>query len=193
MWPHGRKANSRGVHGRQPVADLPAQGRSWCGQFHWQLPVGEQQGSRWHQQRSRNEASARPEPAIHTKQLTAVALVLEEPAYTVRKWTRNLRTKIRKCVPTKRNRETNDAFQKHSTTGFIKRFNEMNCWVRKRCALSFHSIRVPSVIVCLNSVWDALRPSPAFCVRCTHRVYVYAWYTQKCALPRPLSLPRPRS
>ena len=34
-------------------------------------------------------------------------------AYTVRKWTRNLRTKLRKCVPTKRNRETNDAFQKH--------------------------------------------------------------------------------
>ena len=32
-------------------------------------------------------------------------------AYTVRKWTRNLRTKNRKCVPTKRN-ETNDAFQK---------------------------------------------------------------------------------
>ena len=30
-------------------------------------------------------------------------------AYTVRKWTRNLRTKIRKCVPTKRNRETNAA------------------------------------------------------------------------------------
>ena len=35
-------------------------------------------------------------------------------AYTVRKWTRNLRMyKIRKCVPTRRNRETNDAFQKH--------------------------------------------------------------------------------
>ena len=30
-----------------------------------------------------------------------------------RKWKRNLRTKIRKCVTTKRNRETNDAFQKH--------------------------------------------------------------------------------
>ena len=33
-------------------------------------------------------------------------------AYTARKWTTNLRTKIQKCVPTKRNRETNDAFQK---------------------------------------------------------------------------------
>ena len=32
-------------------------------------------------------------------------------AYTVRKWTRNLRTNIRKCV--QRNSETNDAFQKH--------------------------------------------------------------------------------
>ena len=31
-------------------------------------------------------------------------------AYTIRKWTRNLHTKIRKCVPTKINRETNAAF-----------------------------------------------------------------------------------
>ena len=34
-------------------------------------------------------------------------------AYTLHKWTRNLRTKIQKCVPTKRKRETNDALQKH--------------------------------------------------------------------------------
>ena len=36
-------------------------------------------------------------------------------ALTVRisTWTRNLRTRIRKCVPTKRNRGTNAAFQKH--------------------------------------------------------------------------------
>ena len=63
-------------------------------------------------------------------------------AYMVRKWTRNLRTKIRKCVPTKRNGETNDAFQKHFTTGF----SEINI-VRKWCALSFHNTGVPSVVV----------------------------------------------
>ena len=34
-------------------------------------------------------------------------------AYTALKWTRHLRTKIRKWVPTKRNREKNAAFQKH--------------------------------------------------------------------------------
>ena len=34
-------------------------------------------------------------------------------AYTVRKWMRNLCTKIRKCIPTKRKRETNDASVKH--------------------------------------------------------------------------------
>ena len=34
-------------------------------------------------------------------------------AYAVRKWTRNLRTTIRKCVQTKRNRETNEALQEH--------------------------------------------------------------------------------
>ena len=33
-------------------------------------------------------------------------------AYTVRKWMRNLRTEIRKCVPTKRNTKTNDAISK---------------------------------------------------------------------------------
>ena len=41
-------------------------------------------------------------------------------AYTVRKWTINLRTKIRKCVPTKRNRETNAAFRSTFSTKFIK-------------------------------------------------------------------------
>ena len=37
-------------------------------------------------------------------------------AYTARKWRRNVRSKIRKWVPTKRKRETNDTFQKHLST-----------------------------------------------------------------------------
>ena len=39
-------------------------------------------------------------------------------AYTARKCARNLRSKIRKCVPTKRNREKNVAFRKHLFTEF---------------------------------------------------------------------------
>ena len=49
-------------------------------------------------------------------------------AYTVCKWTRNLRTKIQKYVPRKRSRKTNDAFQKQLTTGFIKQFSKI--WLK---------------------------------------------------------------
>ena len=56
-------------------------------------------------------------------------------ANTVRKWTSgNLRTKTRKCVPTKRNRETHDAFH-HRVQQTI---------LRRGCALSLHNSRVPS-------------------------------------------------
>ena len=49
-------------------------------------------------------------------------------AYTVRKWTKHLRTKIRKFVSTKRNWNTNDGyFQENLRTGFIKRFSEIKC------------------------------------------------------------------
>ena len=43
-------------------------------------------------------------------------------AYNVHKWTRNLRTKIQKCAPTKRNRETKAAFQKHLPVSVNKTF-----------------------------------------------------------------------
>ena len=44
--------------------------------------------------------------------ISADALAFER-TNTVRTWTKNLRTQIQKCVLMKRNRETNDAFQKH--------------------------------------------------------------------------------
>ena len=43
-----------------------------------------------------------------------------ENAYIVGKWARNLCTEIRKCVPTKRNTETQDAFQKHLSDSAVK-------------------------------------------------------------------------
>ena len=67
--------------------------------------------------------------------------------HTVRMWARNLRAKIRKCVPTIRSRETNGAFQKHLYQQSNDRAKHWN--VRKRCALSFHDTRVPSAIVYL--------------------------------------------
>ena len=53
---------------------------------------------------------------------------------------RKIDVQIRKCVPTKRNREKNYAFQKHFTTGFIKRFSEKYNVIRKWCALSAFTI-----------------------------------------------------
>ena len=38
-------------------------------------------------------------------------------------------------------------FKTTFTTGFIKRFRKYNV-LRKRCALSLHNTRVPSVMVC---------------------------------------------
>ena len=67
-------------------------------------------------------------------------------ACIVRKWTRNLRTKIRKCVPTKWRNES-----RISKAPLPLSKDSAKYWnvVRKRCALSFHNTRVPSVIVCL--------------------------------------------
>ena len=75
--------------------------------------------------------------------------------------------KIRKCVPTKRIRDTNEAFQKHL-------FHRVRQTIRRKKvfandALSFRG-RLPRVVRC------ALRPSPAFCVRsCTHRFHCFAY------------------
>ena len=89
------------------------------------------------------------------------------------------------------NRETNGAFQKHLYHHQTIQRKYRNA-VRKRCALSFHNTRVPSVIVCLmcglRRCWDWI---PLFCVRCRlprfcAQIYFYAYYTQKFALTRSL-------
>ena len=65
-------------------------------------------------------------------------------AYNVRKWTRNLRTKIRKCVPKELRNEWRISkalyHQVHQTIQRNKMFFAND-------ALSFHNTRVPSVIV----------------------------------------------
>ena len=57
----------------------------------------------------------------------------------------NLRTKVRKRVPTERNGETSCASLGPGSSNDLAKLN----FVRKRCALSFHNTRVPSVIACL--------------------------------------------
>ena len=84
----------------------------------------------------------------------AVALAF---ANTVRKWTRNLHTKSRICVPTKRNRETNDAFQKQTVRAFPSQYSRA---FRDRLS---------------HFVWYLLRPRPAFRIRCTHRFHDFAY------------------
>ena len=81
-------------------------------------------------------------------------------AYTVRKWTRNLRTKIRKSIRTK------------ITEKWRISSNDSARNVRKRCTLSFHNTRPWSFALC--AVWDVLRLNPALCVRCTHHSHDFA-------------------
>ena len=82
-------------------------------------------------------------PCLHLSSLrtTAVVPAIEE-MHTPYTSGREICTwKIQKCVPTIRNR----AFQKHLYHHWTKHWNV----VRKRCTLSFHNTRVPSVIVYL--------------------------------------------
>ena len=91
-------------------------------------------------------------------------------AYTVRKWTRNLRTKNRKCVPTKRN-ETNDAFQKDLYYRVHQTIQRKKCSQTMRAFL--YNTRVPSVIVCIACSLRLL--SPDFCESGTHRFHDFAY------------------
>ena len=65
----------------------------------------------------------------------------------MRKWTRNLRTKIRKCVPTKRNRERNDAFQKYLYHRVQQTIQRIETW-GSRVPFCTYAVRVASMILC---------------------------------------------
>ena len=82
-----------------------------------------------------------------------VALASEEICTPYPSGRKKICTKTQKCVATKRNRETNDAFQRH-----------LHHWVHE----AIHNTFVPSVIVSL-----VCSLSPARCVRCTHRFSRY--------------------
>ena len=97
------------------------------------------------------------------------------------------------ALPTKINRETNDAFQTHLHNRVHQTIQGNNSFA--------NDARFPFTIMLAylpwsfasRVLWDVLRPSPAFCVRCTYCVHdvaymleLYAYYTQKCALTRPL-------
>ena len=103
-------------------------------------------------------------------------------AYIVRKWTGNLRTRIRKCVPTKRSRETNASFQ----------FSKICSSQTMRAYLSYTG--VCSVIVCVMFCLRRVETEDRFFLRtlyaslpwiCVQRDF-YAYCTQKFALTRPL-------
>ena len=115
--------------------------------------------------------------------LTAVALAFEEmqTPYASRR---------ESCV-----RKFRNAYErKEIETRMTPSNDSPKSWnaVRKRCALSFHNTRVASVIVCLMSslrrvetearFFFAYTSLPWFCMR----LDLYAYYTQKFALTRPL-------
>ena len=118
-------------------------------------------------------------------------------AYTIRKWTGNLSAKIRKCVPTKGNREMNATFQKH-----LQHYSKFIKWFSKIKILMFfaNDARFPftySHIFCdrlrhvlFETCWDrvcfflayAVRIASWFCIQ----LDFYAYYMQKFVLTWPL-------
>ena len=75
----------------------------------------------------------------------------------VRKWTRNLRSKNRKCVPTKRNEQMTH-FKSTFTTGFIRRFSEKTFFANDaRFPVTILACLPWSFSLCV--VWDRV-PSP---------------------------------
>ena len=103
--------------------------------------------------------------------------------YTIHKWMRNLLKKIQKYVPTKRNRETNCALQKH-------RYHQVHQMIQRNTYLSaFHDLTPYCMCTCslrpveskchfLHMLYASL---PWFCIQ----VDFYAWYAQKFALLQP--------
>ena len=69
-------------------------------------------------------------------------------AYTVHKWTRNLCTEIWKCVPTKRDRETNNALLKHLYP-WVHQTIQRNKMLFMNDAHHPFTTLVSSVIVCI--------------------------------------------
>ena len=96
-------------------------------------------------------------------------------AFAVRKWRGNLHTKIRKCVPTKRSRETNAAFQKHRyhcVHQTIQR-NKMFCANDARFLFSYSRMFLDRLyLVSFETCWDRVS---CFCLRCTHRFHDFAY------------------
>ena len=104
-------------------------------------------------------------------------------AYTVCKWTRNLRTEIRKCVPTKLRNEWGISKAPLPPSNDLAKHWKV---VRKRCVLPFHTIlvrllrRVETESRFLRTLHASL---PWFCAQ----LEFYAYCTQKFALTRPMA------
>ena len=111
-------------------------------------------------------------------------------AYTVRKWTINLRQEFGNAH--RRNREMSGAFRKHLYHHQrIQRNTEM--LFSNDARFFFHSARVPSVIVCLVCSLRCVETDSRFLSTLYASlpwIFVqldfYAYHTQKCALTRPL-------
>ena len=103
-------------------------------------------------------------------------------AYTIRKWTRNLRKKFQICIPTERNRETNAAFWKHFSD-----LAKYKCSSQTMCTYSsmFHD---HCVMFCLGTCWDRVRLFAAAHITSmilhTARFLCILLYTQKFVLMR---------
>ena len=101
-------------------------------------------------------------------------------AYTVRKWTRNLRKKNRKCVPTKR-------IEKRMPECRISkepfRFREIKCSQTMHASMCSRHVLFGTTesrfFFFLRTLYTSL---PWFCVQ----LDFYAYHTQKFALTRPL-------
>ena len=84
--------------------------------------------------------------------------------------------KIQRYVPTKRNRETNDAFQKHL-------YHRIHQTIQRNKMLFANDARFLRTLIleCLPwsfascVVWNVLRLNPAFCARCTHSLHEFAY------------------
>ena len=93
---------------------------------------------------------------------------------------RNLRTKIRKCVPTKRNREMNDAFQNaHLPPGSSNSFSEI-----KRCSQTMSAFLSQYPHASNDRLPRLILIRLAFCVRWTAG-FVCVIYAEICVNATP--------
>ena len=102
--------------------------------------------------------------------ITAVALAFEEMRTPFASGRENLLKKqfAGKCVPAKRNRKTNDAFQKHLDHRVHRTIQ------RKCCSQTMHAFRSQYPRAFRDRLPLVLRPSPALAWRCTHRFHDFA-------------------